>query len=137
MKRTLAAGAALVLVAACAPTRQSDPAADLRAYDACAAVAGPWAQVRTEVLAFAREGVSLATAIDALVVTARTAAGEHVIIPSDEIADALSRHAWQSRSVNPLRDWEERDERGPLAALGRCLAERYDYKFAIAPAGRP
>jgi hypothetical protein len=130
---TIAVLAVVALVAACAPRVRTDPAADLRAYDACAAVAAPWGKVRDEVIAFSREGVALATAVDALFVTARTAAGEHVLIPSDEVADALSRHSWQTRSINPLRDWEQRDEREPLLALSRCLSERYGYRFAVVP----
>jgi hypothetical protein len=124
----------LALLAACAMKDRraaSDPVADLRAYDTCAATAAPWEKAREEVIQFFRERVPLATAVDVLLITARTAAGERVLIPTDEVADALSRHAWRTTSINPLQDWASRDERGPLVTLRRCLAERFGYEFAL------
>jgi hypothetical protein len=132
--RTAALSTVTALFGACATSVSStpgDPAADLRAYDACATTAAPWEKAREEVIQFSRERVPLATAVDILIITAQTAAGERVLIPSDEVAEALSRHAWRTTSINPLWDWATRDERGPLMAVRRCLAERHGYKFAV------
>jgi len=109
---------------------------DLAAYDACAAEAGstaPWPKAREEVVEFMREDVPLTVAVDALLITAQTAAGERPPIPTDALVDAISRHSWRSSSINPLQDWATRDERGPLLALRRCLANRYGYEFAVPP----
>jgi len=123
----------LALLGACAPTRPLPPADELSAYDACAATPAPWPKVREEILQFSREGVSLPTALDVLIITARTAAGERPIIRSDEVADALSRHVWRGASTNPLHDWAARDQRQPLLAVRRCLGERYGFKFPEDP----
>ena len=117
------------LLAACAPATTPKPADELIAYDACAAASSPWAKVRDEIVQFSREGVPLTTALDVLLITARTAARERVLIRSDEVADALSRHIWRGASTNPLDDWAPRDQREALGAIRRCLAERYGYTF--------
>jgi hypothetical protein len=131
VRRRAALVVAVTVLTACAPTQvRRDPAGDLRAYDDCAVAAAPWSKVREEVEAFQREGVPLAVALDALLITAQTAAGERVLIPTDAIVEALSRHAWRTSSINPLQDWSTRDERGPLLVLRRCLADRYGYRFA-------
>jgi hypothetical protein len=132
--RVAALSAVIAFLGACAGKDTSaapDAAADLRAYDTCAATAAPWEKAREEVIQFFRERVPLATAVDVLIITAQTAAGERVLIPTDEVADALSRHAWRTTSINPLHDWATRDQRGPLMAVRRCLAERYGYRFAV------
>ena len=128
--RGFAPGLALGFLAACAPTALK-PIDELAAYDTCAATAtpSPWAKVRDEIVHFSHEGVSLPTAIDVLIITARTAAGERPIIRSDEVAEALSRHAWRGASTNPLHDWAARDQREPLLAIRRCLGDRYRLKF--------
>src|SRR5437667_11014259 len=89
MTATALRGAALyvvlALLAACAtkdPRAAPDPVADLRAYDTCAATAAPWEKAREEVIQFFRERVPLATAVDVLLITAQTAAGERVLIPT-------------------------------------------------------
>ena len=130
--RGFALGLALGFLVACAPTARP-PADELSAYDSCAAAAAPWAKVRDEIIQFSREGVSLPTALDVLIITARTAAGERPIIRSDEVANALSRHVWRGASTNPLHDWAERNQREPLLTIRRCLAERYRFKFPEDP----